>query len=171
MPEPRPRIGSEDQAKAAFRVHEHALARLPPAREGDSGGWKWRRGGSRIAWHDPSSPVIYKIETANYGSNETEHQNAQLLREMGKSWAPGTSLYTLGDSPTTIVLAMPYYPVPVRSHAEIPRDALDLAPDMTLDNFRRTAELPDGQVKVVDLGDIMPVLLGMAARAGHRKTG
>ena len=90
---------------------------------------------------------------------------------MGKSWAPGTSLYTLGDSPTTIVLAMPYYPVPVRSHAEIPRDALDLAPDMTLDNFRRTAELPDGQVKVVDLGDIMPVLLGMAARAGHRKTG
>jgi hypothetical protein len=90
---------------------------------------------------------------------------------MGKSWAPDTSLYTLGDSPGTIVLAMPYYPVPVRSRAEIPGDALDLAPDMTLDNFRRTAKLPDGQVKVVDLGDIMPVLLGMPARAGHRKTG
>jgi hypothetical protein len=171
MPEPCPRIGSEDQARAALRAHDHARACLPAAREGDAGGWKWHRGGSRIAWHDPSSAVIYKIETAYYGSNATEHQNAQLLREIGKSWAPDTTLYTLGDSPATIVLAMQYYPVPVRSRAEIPGDALELALDMTLDNFRRTAELPEGQVKVVDLGDIMPVLLGMAARAGHRKTG
>jgi hypothetical protein len=124
MPEPCPRIGSEAQARAALRAHHRAQARLPAAREGDAGAWKCHRGGSRIAWHDPSSAVIYKIETANYGSNETEHLNAQLLREMGKSWAPDTSLYTLGDSPATIVLAMPYYPVPVRSRAEIPRDAL-----------------------------------------------
>jgi len=42
---------------------------------------------------------------------------------------------------------------------------------MNPENFRRTAELPDGQVKVIDLGDIMPVLLGMAASAGRRQTG
>jgi hypothetical protein len=171
MPEPCLRIGSEDQARAALRVHDESRASLPAALEGNSGGWKWHRGGSRIAWHDPSSAVIYKIETAYYGSNETEHRNAQLLREIGKSWAPETSLYTLGASPAKIVLAMPYFPVPVKSRAEIPEDALYLAPDMTLDNFRRTAEPPDGQVKVVDLGDIMPVLLGTAAKAGHRKTG
>jgi hypothetical protein len=119
----------------------------------------------------PSGTVIYKIETAYYGSNATEHQNAQTLRAVGKSWAPDTSLYTVGDSPARIVLAMPYYPVPVRSRAEIPQDALDLAPDMAPDNFRRTAEPPGGQVKVIDLGDVMPVLLGMASGAGHAKTG
>lgn len=171
MPETCPRIGSEDQASAALRAHDDAHAYLPAALEGDSDGWKWHRGGSRIAWRHLSSSVIYKIETAYSGSNETEHDNAQMLRRMGKSWAPDTSLYALGDAPTRIVLAMPYYPVPVRSRAEIPEDALELAPDMTLDNFRRTAELPDGQIKVVDLGDIMPVLLGMAARAGDRRTG
>ena len=171
MPEPGLQIGSEDEARAALRAHDGAHPRLPAAREGGSGGWKWHRGGSRIAWHQPPSTVIYKVETAYYGSNEAEHRNAQLLREMGKSWAPDTSLYTLGESPVRIVLAMPYYPVPVRSRAEIPGDALDLAPDMILENFRRTAELPDGQVKVIDLGDIMPVLLGMAGRAGRRKTG
>lgn len=82
---------------------------------------------------------------------------------MGKSWAPDTSLYSLGDSPTRMVLAMPYYPVAVSSHAEIPGDALDLAPDLILENFRRTAERPNGQVKVIDLGDIMPRLLGQRA--------
>lgn len=112
MPEPCPRIGSEDQGLAALKVHDDTHACLPPALEGDSAGWKWRRGGSRIAWLHPSSPVIYKIETAYYGSNETEHGNAQILRDMGKSWAPDTSLYSLGDSPTRIVLAMSYYPVP-----------------------------------------------------------
>jgi len=110
--------------------------------------------------------VIYKIETVAYcGSNETEHQNARLLREMGKSWAPDTSLYAPGDALRGMTLAMPYYPVPVRSRAEIPGDALDLAPDVLLDNFRRTAELPGGQVKVIDLGDIMPGLQESAARA------
>jgi hypothetical protein len=80
------------EALQALRVHDESRASLPAAREGNSGGWKWHRGGSRIAWHDPSSAVVYKIETAYYGSNETEHRNAQLLSEMGKSWAPETSL-------------------------------------------------------------------------------
>jgi hypothetical protein len=163
MSEPCPRIGSEDQARAALRVHDDTHACLPPALEGDAAGWKWHRGGSRIVWRHPSSPVIYKIETAYYGSNETEHRNAQILRGMGKSWAPDTSLYPLGDSTTRIVLAMPYYPVPVSSHAEIPGDALDLAPDLILENFRRTAERPDGQVKVIDLGEVMPRLFSQRA--------
>jgi hypothetical protein len=58
---------------------------------------------------------------------------------------------------------MPYYPVPVSSHAEIPGDALDLAPDLILENFRRTAERPDGQVKVIDLGEVMPRLFSQRA--------
>jgi hypothetical protein len=161
------RIGSEGEARAALRVHDDVHARLSAALEGACAGWEWHRGGSRIAWREPSSAVIYKIETAYYGSNDTEHQNARLLRTMGMSWAPDTSLYILGDSPARTVLAMPYYPVPVRSRAEIPQDALDLAPDMTLENFRRTAELPDGQVKVIDLGDTMPPLLGMALKQGN----
>jgi hypothetical protein len=66
---------------------------------------------------------------------------------------------------------MPYYLVSVSSPAEIPGDALDVAPDMSLESFGRTAMLPEGQVKVIDLGDVMPVLLGMAVRAGRRKTG
>ena len=164
MSEPAFRIGSEEEAWAALRVHDDVHARLPAEREDASAGWEWHRGGSRTAWRKPLSAVIYKIETAYYGSNDTEHRNARLLRKIGVSWAPDTSLYILGDSPARIVLAMPYYPVPVRSRAEIPQDALDLAPDMTLENFRRTAELPDGQVKVIDLGDTMPALHGIALK-------
>jgi hypothetical protein len=166
MAEPASRIGSQEEAWAALRVHDDAHARLPAVSEGASAGWEWHRGGSRVAWRKPFSAVIYKIETAYYGSNDIEHYNAGLLRKMGVPWAPDTSLYMLGDSPARIVLAMPYYPVPVKSRAEIPQDALDLAPDMTLENFRRTAELPDGQVKVIDLGDTMPALLGTALKRG-----
>jgi hypothetical protein len=101
------RSAVETRAKAALRVHDGAYVRLPAAREVCSGGWVWHRDGSRITWHEPAGTVIYKIETAYYGSNETEHQNAQLLREMGKAWAPDTSLYTRSDSPSPIVLAMP----------------------------------------------------------------
>jgi hypothetical protein len=160
-------VGSADRAYAALMIHDVAHDHRLAAGEGALSGWRRYRGASRTAWHDLASSVVYKIETAPDGSNRTEHHNGRLLRELGKSWAPDTSLYQSHDVSPRTILAMPYYPAVVQSHGEIPGDALALAPDLLLDNFRRTAEPPGGQVKVVDLGDIMPTLQQIAAAAAR----
>ena len=154
-------IGSEDEAEAALDVHTRALDCMPSGSAGEFGDWKWHRGATRVAWYRPFTAAIYKIEVAYHGVNCTEHENAQVLRRTGKLWAPDTCLYSFGGAPGQVVLAMTYYPVAVRSSHEIPQDALSLAPDQLLANFRRTAALPYGDVKVIDLGDHIPGLAGL----------
>jgi hypothetical protein len=50
---------------------------------------------------------------------------------------------------------MPYYPIALTSEEEVPDDArlTREVNDFHESNFRRTAALPEGNVKVIDLGD------------------
>jgi hypothetical protein len=83
MSEPAFGIGSEEEAQAALSVHDDADSGLLAAREGVFASWEWHRGGSRIAWRKPPSTIIYKIETAYHGSNDTEHRNARAAERDG----------------------------------------------------------------------------------------
>jgi hypothetical protein len=161
MRERSARIGNEGEARAALDVHARALGCRRSGSDGEFDGWNWHQGVTRVAWYRPFTTTIYMIDVAYHGANYREHENAQVLWRTGKSWAPDTCLYPSCVTSGQVVLAMTYYPVAVKSSDEIPQDALSLAPDQLLANFRRTAALPDGEVEVIDLGDHIPRLAGL----------
>ena len=149
-------VGSVTEARAALKRHRGAFPDLYKSGtlDGTFKDWSWYFGGTRIAWRPPDGVTVYKVESeTGRGANEIKHDVAGILRSKGKSWAPETSLYRFDDGQGP-VLAMPYYPVTLTSNTEIPDDVYRAreVTDFLLSNFRRTAELPGGTVKIIDLG-------------------
>jgi hypothetical protein len=145
-------VASEEEAIAAADRCRWAL-KQGGLREGriNLDGWQYWQGASRIVWLPPHGDTVYKIEIAYFGSNELEDANMSRWRQQGFAWAPETQLFTVNG---LNILAMPYYFGRIDSANDIPDDAHYAGvPDLSQENFKRR---PDGQVMLIDAGDVVP---------------
>lgn len=161
-------VGNANDAFSALLLHRRAasggdLDRVEGCGEFD--GWEWWRGADRVTWHFPGRDVVYKIEKYSHSfANSNEHDNAAVLRKLKYAWAPDTQLHLCGDGFVS-VLAMSYYPIQASSGDQIPVRAIELGIDANLANYRFAGPPPSGQVKAIDLGDILPSITMMGRRA------
>lgn len=112
------------EAQAASECHQRACA-VCALDTGELTGvfedWQWWLGSTRTVWLPASEDTVYKIERFSYAfSNENEHENMQGWRRKGLPWAPETWLFRV-DCPelTSPIIAMPFYPDPISSPADI----------------------------------------------------
>ena len=109
-------VGLADEAWAALQIH-HEVADSLLGGNGLRQGWRWWRGAERVVWLPPNSRVVYKVDRGGGINNENEHDNMVAWRGKGHEWAPPTYVYEMAPG---LVLAMPYYPHPLRPTDELP---------------------------------------------------
>jgi hypothetical protein len=146
---------SEGEASRTLEWHRLAEKAGVLRRGGDGNfcGWPWWSGGGRVVWRPPQSLAVYKVQfdVTEY-FNVSEHDNMSWWHCKGFAWAPETQLYYV-DRPYAPVLAMPYYPDPITSEAEIPETVYAAGVGDISRNFRRRG---DGQVMLIDAGESGP---------------